>query len=166
MKHIILTIILIVTVFTVKAQSIYQDSDTVYCFVLKEEFRDGSNFSRGSMIVNMYRNCYLKTCHTQAIDTLLDKLTYVKELPYNSDELAMRWVVPADTLVALKSLTPPVKAFIARYNHKPANRKHYTQSDLKEIIWITDTTVEIGNREYRLSPELKQFLFGAQSVSN
>ncbi len=113
------------------------------------------------MILDMKHNYYMKVA-AETIDAMLDKLTYIKDLPYNSDEWAMEWVVPADTLLALKSMTPPVRALIVRYNPKPKSRKYYAQSDLKELIWVTDSTVEVGNREYRLSPELNEFLFGTR----
>lgn len=165
MFRIIFTMVLFMTILSTNAQTNYLENDTVICFLLREDMRNANDISRAQMILDVKYNPHMKVA-AKTIDVMLDKLIYIKDLPYNSDEWAMEWVVPADTLLALKSMTPPVRALIVRYHPKPKNRKYYGIPDLKELIWVTDKTVEIGNREYRLSTELKQFLFGPDVISN
>lgn len=156
----ILAIIICSIIFTtINGQNVGLASDSVSCFVLKQDVIDKVALSRPQFVMSSDSMCYLRYIHHATIDSLLNDLEYIRDLEYNTNEFAMEWKVYSDSVIALESMTPPIRALLLIYNSIEKPIKYYTDKHLNYLIWITKETVEIGNREYRLSHELEAELF-------
>lgn len=116
------------------------------------------NLSRAQyLIIQIERRLTKHLCDTSCYkDKLLNILSDLKpcgELKYSSKMLAMEWKLENDTLLSLPYIGKPIVGMI--WIAYPAETK---RSYGVELIWISRETIAMGNNEYIISDELREFL--------
>ena len=145
---------------------IVQTQDTICCYVLRDSCIN-KPMSRVQFIMYQHECCELSYHEVHVIDSLLKDLEYIGNLEYNPKQLVVGWKLTSDSILSVENLGRPVKALILKVSPplKKRDRPIYSfDKDVVYCIWVTDETVEIEDREYKLSPELRQFLFRSKDA--
>ena len=155
--------LLVVLIFVMMFMSLYGQyhdiEDSVSCIILKKEKVEYSNLSRTQFVMSADSLCIVRHIPYERIDSMIHNLSYVGNLDYFTDQFAMDWVVYSDSIISLESISPPVIGLIIVYNINTNPKKYYFDKHINSLIWITKETVEIGNKKFALSRDLKELLF-------